>query len=317
MMSQMATASARRDLLSMTSMALAVVCAVLAAAHAAPAATPLQVASFCTVVTEIAREVGGDHVKVAGLVRPGVDPHEYQPTPDDLKEVSQSRLILVSGRHLGGYINKLQEAAGGRADLVKVGDRVAALSTPPAPGDHAENGTPSSLIEDPHWWHSVDNVRKATRIVRDELTKLDPADEADFLANATKYLASLDALEAWVKRKVAELPRDKRKLVTSHNAFQYLARDCGFTIYAIEGVSTETEPSNRHVADLIDQIKKEGVKAIFLESTLNPKVTSEITRETGAILGGTLYADGLGSGAAATYAGMMKHNVATIVDALK
>jgi zinc/manganese transport system substrate-binding protein len=120
-----------------------------------------------------------------------------------------------------------------------------------------------------------------------------------------------------VNRKVAELPRDKRKLVTSHDAFQYFARDYGFTILAIEGVSTESEPSNRHVAELIDEIKKEGVKAIFLESTLNPKVTKEITRETNAKIGGTLYADGIGTGDAATYAGMMKHNVSTIVDALK
>jgi zinc/manganese transport system substrate-binding protein len=120
-----------------------------------------------------------------------------------------------------------------------------------------------------------------------------------------------------VKRKVAELPRDKRKLVTSHDAFQYLARDYGFKIEAIEGVSTETEASNRHVSELIDDIKKQGVKAIFLETSLNPKVTTQITRETGAKIGGSLYPDGLGPGDASTYEGMMKHNVSTIVDALK
>ena len=103
-------------------------------------------------------------------------------------------------------------------------------------------------------------------------------------------------LDNWVKRKVAELPRDRRNLVTSHDAFQYFARDYGFKIEAIEGVNTETEASNRHVSELIDDIKKQGVKAIFLESTLNPKVTSQITRETGAKIGGTLYADGLGPG---------------------
>jgi len=130
-------------------------------------------------------------------------------------------------------------------------------------------------------------------------------------------LAKLADLDRWAKRKVAELPRDERKLVTSHDAFQYFSKDYGFKVYAIEGVSTETEPSNRHIADLIDEIKKQQVKAIFLESMLNPKVSTEITKETGAKIGGTLYADGLGDGDGSTYDGMMRHDVSTIVDALK
>ena len=291
--------------------------ALLGVALSAQAIDPIKVASFSTVVTEITQEVGGAHVKVVGLVKPGVDPHEYQPTPADLRDVGDSRLVLTSGKHLGSYIDKLQQATGGRADFLKVGDQFASLKMKPEEGEHAKGSDKSGMIEDPHWWHSVDNVKRATKAVRDELIKLDPADKADFQANATKYLASLDELLSWVNRKVAELPRDKRKLVTSHDAFQYFARDYGFTILAIEGVSTESEPSNRHVAELIDEIKKEGVKAIFLESTLNPKVTKEITRETNAKIGGTLYADGIGTGDAATYAGMMKHNVSTIVDALK
>ena len=105
--------------------------------------------------------------------------------------------------------------------------------------------------------------------------------------------------------------------MTSHEAFEYFSREFGFTLSAIEGVNSESEPSNRHVAELIDRIKKQNIKAIFVESTLNPKVTAEITRETGAKIGGTLYADGLGPGEAGTYAGMFRHNVSTIVDALK
>ncbi|HEX4666460.1 MAG TPA: zinc ABC transporter substrate-binding protein [Chthoniobacterales bacterium] len=275
----------------------------------ASAADRLKVASFSTVLTEIAEKVGGDHVHVFGLVRPGVDPHEYEPTPSDLKEVGQAQLILTAGKNLENYLNKLQEATGGKADLLKVGDHLPDLTM------KSEDGR--GTVVDPHWWHSVPNVEQATRIVRDELIKLDPADKADFDKNAQDYLRPLDDLNRWIKRKVAELPRDNRKLVTSHDAFQYFAREYGFNISAIEGVSTETEPSNRHVANLIDQIKKEHVKAIFTESTLNPKVTREITRETGAKIGGELYADGLGTGDASTYEGMMKHNVTTIVDALK
>jgi zinc/manganese transport system substrate-binding protein len=173
------------------------------------------------------------------------------------------------------------------------------------------------MTDDPHWWNSVANVEKATAIVRDELIKLDSGNQAEYSQNAARYLAQLQRLDQWAKRKVAELPRDQRKLVTSHDAFQYFSKDYGFTIYAIEGLSTETEPSNRHVADLIDQINRQQVKAIFLENTLNPKVSLEIIRETGAKIGGTLYADGLGSGEGSTYEGMFRHNITTIVDALR
>lgn len=281
------------------------------------AASKIKVASFSTIDTEIVQQVGGDHVDVAALVKPGVDPHEYEPTPADLRKVGDAQLILTSGKHLENYLSKLQEATGGKADLFEVGDHLPSLKM--KPGDEEKNGPvdSSGMVVDPHWWHSVGNVKQATKIIRDELIKLDPADKGDFEKNAKAYLAKLDELESWVKRKVAELPRDKRKLVTSHDAFQYFVRDYGFKIEAIEGVSTETEASNRHVSELIDDIKKQGVKAIFLESTLNPKVTTQITGETGVKIGGTLYADGLGPGEASTYEGMMKHNVSTIVDALK
>jgi zinc/manganese transport system substrate-binding protein len=281
----------------------------------AGAADKIKVASFSTIDTEIAEQVGGDHVEVAALVKPGIDPHEYEPTPADLRKVNDAQLILTSGKHMENYLNKLQEATGGKADLLKVGDYFSSLKIAPNEGEDGVDDR--GVIEDPHWWHSVANVKQATKIIRDELIKLDPADKAEFEKNANAYLAKLDALDNWVKRKVAELPRDKRTLVTSHDAFQYLARDYGFKIEAIEGLSTEAEPSNRHVSELIDDIKKEHVRAIFLESTLNPKVTTQITNETGAKIGGSLFPDGLGTGSASTYEGMMKHNVSTIVDALK
>jgi ABC-type Zn uptake system ZnuABC Zn-binding protein ZnuA len=283
------------------------------------AAETLKIASLSTVLTEIVQEVGGTHVNVAGLVKPGQDPHEYQPSPSDLKEAGEAKLVLLSGKHLEHYLDKVQEATGGKAEAIAVGDALPTLKLKAAPDEPEAKAAadPNGMIDDPHWWNSVINVEKATTIVRDALIKLDPADRGDYEKNANAYLAKLDTLNKWAKRKVAELPRDKRKLVTSHDAFQYLAKDYGFKIYAIEGVSTETEPSNRHVAELIDNIKSQQVKAIFLESTLNPKVSREITRETGAKIGGTLYADGLGAGEGMTYEGMVRHNISTIVDALK
>jgi zinc/manganese transport system substrate-binding protein len=279
----------------------------------------LKVASFSTVLTEIAEQVGGNHVSVAGLVKPGQDPHEYQPTPDDLRQAADANLILLSGKHLEHYLDKVQQATGGKAESLSIGDMLPNLKMKADPDEPQAKAAAdrNGMIDDPHWWNSVANVEKATVIVRDELIKLEPANRADYESNAKAYLAKLGELDQWAKRKVAELPRDKRKLVTSHDAFQYLAKEYGFRVYAIEGVSTETEPSDRHIAELIDEIKKEQVKAIFLENTLNPKVTVEITKESGGNIGGTLYADGLGEGDGSTYDGMVRHNIATIVDALK
>lgn len=281
------------------------------AAARAWAAGPVPVVSFSSVLTEVAEAVGGDRVEVAGLVQPGVDPHEYDPTPGDLRQVAGARLILAAGKHLEHYLPKLQSSAGAKALIVQVGDRLPSLRMKP------EESGGHELIEDPHWWHSVANVEKATKVVRDALSEVDPADAAVFKKNADAYLARLDALDRWVKQKVAELPRDRRELVTSHDAFQYFAKRYGFKIYAIEGVSTEQEASAKEVDALIQTIKREGVKAIFLEDALNPKVSSEIARDTGAKIGGTLFADGLGAGDGASYEGMVKHNVGTIVEALK
>ena len=285
----------------------------------ASGANVLKVASLSTVLTEIAEQVGGKHVSVVGLVKPGQDPHEYQPTPDDLRQAADANLILLSGKHLEHYLDKVQQATGGKAASLSVGDMLPNLKMKADPDEPQAKAAAdrNGMIDDPHWWNSVANVEKATVIVRDELIKLDPANRADYESTAKAYSAKLGELDQWAKRKVAELSRDKRKLVTSHDAFQYLAKDYGFRVYAIEGVSTETEPSDRHIAELIDEIKKQQVKAIFLESTLNPKVTVEIIKETGAKIGGTLYADGLGEGDGSTYDGMVRHNITTIVDALK
>lgn len=272
----------------------------------------LAIASFSTILTEVAQKVGGQEVTVSGLIQPGQDPHEFQLSPSDLQAVSGARLVLTSGKNLEHYFNNLRDAT--KADLLPVGDKLPSLKM--QPGDDEKTGK-SGFIEDPHWWNSVPNVEKATFIVRDELVKLDPAHADEYRANAKSYANQLEQLNSWVKQKIAELPRDQRKLVTSHDAFQYFAKEYGFKIYSIEGLSTEDEPSLRHVSDLIDQIRKQHVKAIFLESALNPKVSVEITRESGAKTGGTLYADGLGTGDGATYEGMIKHNVSTIVDALK
>ncbi len=274
------------------------------------AAETIRVSRFSTILTEIARQVGGGRVAVTAHVKPGIDPHDFQPTPSDLKVVSNADLVLLSAKHMEGYMSKLKQGAGAKGVLLEVGDSFGSLKI-------ADHHDPSKLVDDPHWWHSIGNMEKATKAVRDALIKISPEDKALFAANAGQYLDQLGALEKWAKRKIAELPRNQRKLVTSHEAFQYFTRENGFTLLAIEGVSRADQPSSKKVAEIVETVKSAGVKAIFPESLSNPKVLKEITRETGAKIGPELHGDGLGSGAASTYEGMYKHNVTSIVDALK
>jgi len=276
-----------------------VLCLLLLLACARAAAGRLRVSSFSTILTEIATQVGGEKVEIFAHVKAGVDPHEFEPAAADLKTVAAADLILVSGRHLENYVGKLREAAGGKAALLEVGDQL------PGPKD------------DPHWWHSIGNVERATKIVRDELIRLRPAARADFSANADKYLAQLGALKKWVRAKVAELPRDRRTLVTNHDSFGYFAKEFGFTVQPIAGISANDQPGSKKVADIIVTIRGQGVKAIFSEDTENPKVIEQITQETGAKLGGKLLSDGLGAKPNDTVDAMFRHNVTTIVEALK
>ena len=197
--------------------------AILAISMFAPfaARADLAIASLSTVTTDIAKAVGGDKVNVIPVIKPGIDPHDFQPTPDDVKQIVTADLVLITGKHLAGYLTKLEESAGGAGKFVDTGAAFPSLKL-------EEDG---KLVEDPHWWHSIDNVKKATAVVKERFMEADPANKATFEKNAAAYIAQLKDLEAWAKREIATLPREKRKLVTTHDAFQYFARDFGFRIY--------------------------------------------------------------------------------------
>ena len=259
--------------------------ALLAFAVRAGAEEKLRVSSFSTILTELAEQVGGDRVAVTGHVKPGIDPHEYEPKPGDLKVVGEAQVILLSAKHMEGYVGKLKESTGTKGALIEVGDRFGSLPM------KAEDD-PNKTVEDPHWWHSIENMKSAVVVVRDTFSKADEADAPVFAGNAAKYLARLDALQKWARVELAKLPRDQRKLVTSHDAFQYFAKENGFEIYAIEGISSADQPSSKKVAGIIATIKQKGVRAIFPEKIENPKVLKEITRESGAMMPATFFDDG-------------------------
>ena len=282
------------------------VCAV-----SAGAAEKIKVSSFSTILSEVAQKVGGDRVEVTAHVKPGGDPHDFEPKPSDLKAVANADVVLLSAKHMEGYVGKLRDATGTRGRVVEVGNSFPSLKLTVQHGDHAHDG------EDPHWWHSINNIKRAANVVRDELTRVSPNDKALFAANAKSYASSLEQLQDWVKSKVAELPRNQRKLVTNHDAFGYFAKEFGFTVIPIAGLSRNDQPGGKKVSELVAHIKEAGVRAVFSEDVANPKLVQEITRQTGAKFGGELLSDGLGTGAKGTVEGMFKHNVSTIVDSLK
>jgi zinc/manganese transport system substrate-binding protein len=282
-------------------------------------AEPLRVASLSTVMADLARQIGGERVEVTEIVKAGVDPHIYEPTPGDRKTIAKSPILLASGLGFEGYLDKLRpslEKAGVRlvvgGDVVKP---VEAACEEHEGHDHSHGHSHGST--DPHWWHSISNVQAVAAHICDAFVASDPAGKATYEANARKLQTRLTALSKWVRLELAALPKANRVLVTSHDALGYFAKDNGFKIFAVQGISTSDQPSSQKVKRLIEEIKAHKVKAIFAENIENPKVLEQITNETGAKPGGVLYADGLGIGPAATYEGMMKTNVSTIVEALK
>jgi zinc/manganese transport system substrate-binding protein len=267
----------------------------------------LTVASLSTITTDLAKNIGGTHVKIQAIIKPGIDPHEFEPTPSDVKKVAKADLVLFTGKGMEGFLTKLEEAAGVTGKFVNVGEAVPTLMM-------TDEGR---KVEDPHWWHSVENMKRATRLVTDRFEQADPANRGYYEGREKEYLASLNELQRWSRVKVAELPSSRRKLVTSHDALQYFARDYGFTILPVKGISTAEEPSSQHVKEIIGVIRSQGVKAVFFESIENSRAVNQIAAETGARSGGILYSDGLGDTEASTYDSMMRHNVSTIVDGLK
>ena len=268
------------------------------------------VASF-SILGDFVREVGGERVALALLVGPDGDAHVYSPTPADAKTVAGAKLVVVNGLKFEGWLTRLIKSSGTKATVATATIGITPLKMADDHG-HGHGG------EDPHAWQSVANARLYVGNVRDALIAADPAGKASYEANAVAYLARLDALDAEIKAAVARIPADRRKAITSHDAFGYFAKAYGIEFIAPQGVSTEAEASAKDVARIIRQIKAQKVPAVFLENITNPRLAEQIARESGAKIGGRLYSDALSSadGPAGTYIAMMKHNISQIEKAL-
>ncbi|MEI5667192.1 metal ABC transporter substrate-binding protein [Bosea sp. CCNWLW174] len=268
------------------------------------------VASF-SILGDFVREIGGERVAVTTLVGPDGDAHVYSPTPADAKTVAGAKLVVVNGLKFEGWLTRLVKSSGTKATVATATTGITPLKMADDHG-HGHGG------EDPHAWQSVANARLYVGNVRDALIAADPAGKATYEANAAAYQTKLDALEAEIKAAVARIPADRRKAITSHDAFGYFVKAYGIAFIAPQGVSTEAEASAKDVARIIRQIKAEKVPAVFLENITNPRLAEQIARESGAKIGGRLYSDALSAadGPAGTYIAMMKHNISQIEKAL-
>lgn len=267
---------------------------------AAAAKTLNTVASF-TVLADIVKQVGGDHVNVKSLVPPNGDPHEFEPSPDDAKSLKEADITFISGEGLEGWFEKLVTASGyqGKPIVVSNGIKTRTME---------EDG---KTITDPHVWNSPVNVKVWVANIEKALISADPADAADFKANAKAYSQNLDALNTYAKSVLDTVPKDRRKILTSHDAFGYFGREYGVTFLSPVGLSTETEASAADVAKLIDQIKAEKVKTYFFENSNDSRLVTQIAKATGAQPGGELYVESLSKadGPAPTYEKMFRYNV--------
>jgi zinc/manganese transport system substrate-binding protein len=270
---------------------------------------PLRVVCANTILADMVRQLGGDRVTAISLVRSGVDPHSWEPTPADIGVIASARLVVVNGLGLEGWLEHAISSSGTTAAVVVASAGIAALQG----GDAAAHGV------DPHAWQDAANGQRYARAIRDALIAVDPAGSEDYAAWAEIYLAELRAVDAWVRQQIARLPAERRILVTSHDALGYFARAYGMEIRTVEGMAPGQEPDAAHIAELISLIRTRQLRAVFIETMASAKVIERIGAEGGAVLGGRLYSDSLaGPGEqASTYLGMFLANTRTIVRALR
>ena len=263
-----------------------------------------------TQLGDIVRAVGGADVDVHQILKPNTDPHDYEPRPKDIEQTAGAQLVVVSGDNLDKWMDEVIKNAGGSPRVLDAG----AGRPVTVPG---EQSGPEASRFDPHWWHDPVNVEYAVTRVRDALVKADPKATAAIDARAEAYLAKVKDLDAGLAKCFAAVPVAQRKLVTDHDAFNYFAKryDIDVVGAVIPSQTTQAQPSAGDLAKLVGVIRREHVKAIFPESSINPKLAKAIARETGATAGHELYGDTLGpaGSAGATYLGMEAANADAMV----
>jgi len=290
----------------------------------ATSAPDIKAVATTTQMGDFVREVGGNRVEVKGILPPNADPHDYEPRPSDALAVGDAKVVFRSGSDLDAWLDGVLENADSDAPVVTGIDSVKTITG--ADDEHegeeehaGEEGNHDAEV-DPHWWQDPRNAERAVGEIRDALVKVDPDRRAVYERNARRYLGELRRLDREVASCIAQIPEGKRKLVTTHDALGYYADRYGLDVIGavIPSLSSQAQPSSKDTRELVDQIRGQGVEAIFPESSLNPKLEQAVSRETGAVVGEALWADTLGpdGSSGATYLESVRSNTESIVNGL-
>jgi zinc/manganese transport system substrate-binding protein len=274
------------------------------------AADKLPVMASFSILGDLVQVVGGDRVAVTTLVGADEDAHVFEPKTADAKNLLQTKLLVTNGLGFEPWVKKLVKSAGYKGQGVVASQGIKARTMADEKGK-AET--------DPHAWQDPTNIATYVRNIAAALSKLDPASASTFQANSEAYVKELEALDAESKTAFAAIPADKRKVITSHDAFGYFGAHYGIRFLAPQGISTEAEPSAKEVAQLIRQIQKEKIKAVFVENMSNPKLLSQLSKDSGVTVGPALYVDALSKagGPADSYLKLMRHNAAQLAAGMK
>ena len=267
----------------------------------------LKVVATATMFEDMARMISGDLLEVVSIVPVGGDPHIYEPTPSDVRLVAEADLILRNGLTFEGWLDELIANSGTKADVVTITKGIPVIAS-----DQYHNAT------DPHAWMSARNGLQYIENVHDALVRLDPENADVYAFNYRLYKQQLEDLDQWIRTEIEKIPLAKRVLITSHDAFRYFGKQYGVRVEAALGTSTDAEVQTSDIVKLSNTIRETGVPAIFVESSVNPKLLEQIARDNKIGIGGKLYSDSLGDkdSPAGSYIGMLRHNTETIVKAL-
>lgn len=264
--------------------------------------------SSITIINDIVKNIGKDKIEAVSICEVGVDPHTYKPKPSDPRTISKSSIVFINGFALEHWIEEMIHNAGGEKKVVTVTEGLNPMTDEKGFGD-----------PDPHAWFDVQNVKAYARNVAKGLIEIDKTNEAYYTANLDDYLKQLDELDAWIKTEIGKIPQEKRVLITSHDAFRYFGKAYGIEVHGLQGISTEAKVRTEDVKNMVDLIKARKLRSVFIETSVNPKLLEQISSETGAVVGGTLFSDSVGDTGTpeGSYIGAVRHNVNAIVNALK
>jgi len=292
---------------------LVALCALMLPLVAGAARLPV-VASF-SIVADLTRQIGADRVEVTSLVGPDQDVHVFQPTPADIRRLSQAKVFVINGLGLEGWLGRLGKSAHFSGVTIE-----AAAGVPPlAMREAAAGGHDHHEGMDPHAWQDPQRVLVYVDTIARGLSRADPQGKALFEARAAALRQRIAALDAWAAKGFAAIPAERRTVLTSHDAFGYLADRYKVRFIAPQGVSTEAEASAKGVATLIRQIRREKVRAVFFENMTDPRLLKQIAREGGVDVTSKLYSDALSAPGtvADTWEKMFRYNVSTILASFK